>query len=213
MLDENVRDGFVVGTLTTIDPDLGDSHRLQLIDDAGGAFVIEGSQLIVADGQAIDFERQAEYTIEVRSTDSGGETLTKSFTIGVNDLNDPPQINVPANRQSVNESSSATIGGISVSDDNAGDRKLEVSLIATNSKTTGGTLTLGSANTDGLNFVRGDGENDRRMVFRATLEDINKALNNLVYNADTPGNDAIEITVDDRDNNSAGKGPKQHGNC
>ncbi|MDY6805386.1 MAG: cadherin-like domain-containing protein [Cyanobacteriota bacterium] len=204
-VDENIEDGFVVGTLTTIDPDQGDSHRLELIDDAGGAFVIEGNQLVVADGQAIDFEEQEEYAIEVRTTDSGGETLTKSFAISVNDLNDPPEINVPSARQTINEGNSSTIGGISVSDDNAGNRKLEISLIASNSKTTGGTLSLGSTDTDGLNFLQGDGENDREIVFRATLDDINEVLDNLVYNADDAGDDVINITLDDRDNNSPGK--------
>ena len=45
---ENSANGTVVGALTATDPDTGDTAAFTLVDDAGGRFAINGSDLVVA---------------------------------------------------------------------------------------------------------------------------------------------------------------------
>ncbi|MBW4522495.1 MAG: VCBS domain-containing protein [Scytolyngbya sp. HA4215-MV1] len=127
---------------------------------------------------------------------TGGSALTASKTIAVtiNPINDPPIITVPID-QSINEDTNLTISGISISDADAGNGILEVSLSVAQ-----GVLTLSSFN--GLSFITGDGTADSNLVFRGTLADINTALNNLIYRgkANYNGADTLTIGVNDRGN-------------
>lgn len=90
VVDEGSSDGAVVGVLSTLDPDAGDSHTYTLLDSAGGRFAIAGNQLIVADGAQINFEMNPNYTVTIRTTDAGGLSYEETLTINVNDLNDAP---------------------------------------------------------------------------------------------------------------------------
>lgn len=83
---ENSPGGSEVGTLSTTDPDPGDTHSYTLLDDAGGRFIVDGGALAVADGAGLDFETAPNtYTITVRSTDAGGESVEESFSVSVTD--------------------------------------------------------------------------------------------------------------------------------
>lgn len=79
--------GTVVGTIGTTDEDDGDVFTYTLINNAGGRFAIVGDQLRVANGLLLDREQAASHAIQVRVTDSGGLTFTKSLTIAVLDVN------------------------------------------------------------------------------------------------------------------------------
>jgi hypothetical protein len=76
----------VVGTLSTIDDDKGDTHTYQVSDDR---FVIVGNQLLIGD-TSFDHEMEPSVTINITSTDSTGGSVTKSFTIDVKDMNEAP---------------------------------------------------------------------------------------------------------------------------
>ena len=76
----------VVGTLSTIDDDAGDTHTYQVDDDR---FVIVGNQLLLADN-SLDHELEPSVTINVTSTDSTGGSVTKAFAIEVKDMNEAP---------------------------------------------------------------------------------------------------------------------------
>lgn len=91
-VEENSATGTVVGQLSSLDPDQGDSHTYELVDDAGGRFQIVGDQLQVADGTLIDFEAATEYSLTIRSTDAGGLSTTQGLTIQVLDVDDDLQI-------------------------------------------------------------------------------------------------------------------------
>jgi len=78
---ENAVLGTVVGTLTTTDPDTGDSHTYELLTDADGRFALVGSQIVVAG--PIDFEATPTLQITVRTTDGGGLSHTEVITITV----------------------------------------------------------------------------------------------------------------------------------
>jgi hypothetical protein len=85
---ENNAVNAVVGTLSTTDSDVGDSFTYTLVSGTGeadnGSFNISGSSLRA--GVAFDYETKSSYSIRVRTTDSGGGTFEKAFTITVTDV-------------------------------------------------------------------------------------------------------------------------------
>ncbi|WP_107837843.1 cadherin domain-containing protein [Metasolibacillus meyeri] len=92
-IDENQPIGTTVGTLTTIDPDAGDTSTYTLVSGTGstdnGSFMINGNELRTAN--EFDFETKSNYNIRVRATDSGGLYFEKTFTITVNDVPEDPE--------------------------------------------------------------------------------------------------------------------------
>ncbi|HEX5102420.1 MAG TPA: choice-of-anchor Q domain-containing protein, partial [Pirellulaceae bacterium] len=85
---ENSADGTVVGLLSAVDPDSGDTHSFVLTNGAGSRFRIAGNQLMVRTGSLLDFEAATSHTIVVRTTDSGGLMFDKSFVINVQNVNE-----------------------------------------------------------------------------------------------------------------------------
>ncbi len=93
---ENSGNGTAVGTVTTADPDVGETFRYVLPVDASGRFAINTStgKITVANGELLDFEADASHAITVRVTDSTGNVYNESFTINVTDVVD--ERDVPA---------------------------------------------------------------------------------------------------------------------
>ena len=85
-IDENDV-GAVVGTLSTTDVDVGDTHTYT-VDDA--RFEVVGGQLKLKDGVSIDHESESSINVNVTTTDSGGLSHSQAFTISVNDINESP---------------------------------------------------------------------------------------------------------------------------
>ena len=83
-VEENQPSGSPVGTLSTSDPDSGDSHSYTLIGGDVSAFSINGNQLKTA--ASFDYESQSSYSVTIRTTDSGGLFYQKAFTISVTDV-------------------------------------------------------------------------------------------------------------------------------
>jgi len=85
---ENRPADTTVGTLSTVDPDAGDTHTLSLVAGAGstdnGLFSIVGTSLRTA--ASFNFEAASSYSIRVRSTDGGGLSFESTFTIQVSDV-------------------------------------------------------------------------------------------------------------------------------
>jgi len=88
-IPENSNNGTIIGTLTTTDPDLGDTHTYELINNADGRFAINNNQLIVADGSKLDYETNSSYPVTIRSKDSGGLSYDQSFIINLIDVPEP----------------------------------------------------------------------------------------------------------------------------
>jgi Ca2+-binding RTX toxin-like protein len=84
VVDENSVKGTVIGTFSVTDPNMGDTHSYQLLNDAGGIFALDDGRLIVQG--ALDFEQAPSHAITLRVTDGGGLSFDKPFTILVNDL-------------------------------------------------------------------------------------------------------------------------------
>ena len=78
----------MVGTLSTTDPDIGDTHTYSFVSGDGdtdnASFEIDGSTLKA--NVVFDYETQASYSIRVRSTDAGSLFTEKTFTITVTDV-------------------------------------------------------------------------------------------------------------------------------
>lgn len=139
------------------------------------------------------------------ATGSGGALSdSDTFTIAVAAFNDAPTITAPASDDTPEDTAlvfnAANGNAISIADPDAGTGEVQVSLQAAN-----GVLTLASFT--GLTFVApSDGTADKMMTFRGTLDNVNAALNGLIYlpDLDFSGSDMIGVAVDDQGNTGAG---------
>ncbi len=90
--NENIAIGTSVSTLTTIDYDATDTHTLTLVSGVGSTdnnyFKISGNTLVT--DSAINFEQKNIFYIRVKSTDPANASVTKTFTLNANDLNEAP---------------------------------------------------------------------------------------------------------------------------
>ncbi|HRX78000.1 MAG TPA: cadherin domain-containing protein, partial [Pirellulaceae bacterium] len=94
--------GAALGALTVNDPDLGDQHAFTVSDPR---FEIVGGNLKLKAGVGLNFEAASEVAVNVTATDSGTPptTFTQSFTVRVNDVNEPPLTIVFVNENSSGE--------------------------------------------------------------------------------------------------------------
>jgi hypothetical protein len=129
---------------------------------------------------------------------SGNSSGGRAINVTIAATNDAPVVNAPAATQFINQNTSRTFNGanqISLTDVDAGSGQISTTLTAA----TGRISLSGTAN---LIFLTGDGTNDTAMTFLGTLDDVNAALNNLVYTppANFTGNTSFALTVDDQGN-------------
>jgi hypothetical protein len=89
---ENEPSGTEVGTLSSTDPDSGDTHTYTLVAGAGSddnsSFNIVGDKLKTA--ASFDYETKNSYSVRVRTTDAGGLNFENTFTIQVTNVNEAP---------------------------------------------------------------------------------------------------------------------------
>jgi VCBS repeat-containing protein len=80
---EGAANGTVVGTVSALEPDMGDTLTYALTDDAGGRFAIDPSTgvVTVADGTLLDYESAAQHSITVAVTDAGGLSDSATYVI------------------------------------------------------------------------------------------------------------------------------------
>jgi ELWxxDGT repeat protein len=121
---ENSAVGTIIGTLLTTDPDSGDSFTYSLVTGNGDAdnasFAISGSELQTS--ASFDFETQSSYSVRVQTTDAGGLSFEKSFTINVTDVNETPtDIALSGLSVAENQPSGTVIGSLSSTDPDTGD--------------------------------------------------------------------------------------------
>ena len=110
--------GAVVGTLTTTDPDAGDTHTYAVSDDR---FEVVDDQLKLKDGVSLDQEETASIDIEVSSTDAGGLSRTETFTVAVTDTNEGPTDIALDNTSVAENAAGAVVGTLTTTDPDAGD--------------------------------------------------------------------------------------------
>ena len=131
---EGAASNAYVGSLSTIDPDLGNSHTYSFTSGEGAAdnasFTIVGDELRT--NTVFDYEAQSSYTVRIRSTDAGGLFTEKAFVISVIDVNEPPTaVSLsPAARSLADDtptSERVKLADIAVTDDRLGTNMLSLS--------------------------------------------------------------------------------------
>jgi hypothetical protein len=113
-IDENDAGG-TVGAVVVDDPDNGDSHTFEVSD---ARFEVAGGQLKLNDGQMLDFEAEPSISLEITALDSGEPALEvrQTFTISVQDINEPPTEVSLSNTEVDEGSAGAVIGDLAATD-------------------------------------------------------------------------------------------------
>jgi ELWxxDGT repeat protein len=128
---ENLPSGTAVGTLSTTDPDAGDTFTYTLVSGDGdtdnASFILDGATLKTT--ASFDFETKTSYSIRVRTTDYGGESLEQEFTITVNDEATQVVLSnvVTSLLATANTSNAIPLADVSITDDGLGTNIFSVS--------------------------------------------------------------------------------------
>jgi len=106
--NENIVAGSVVSTLSSTDPDPGNTFTYSLVSGTGstdnGAFSITGNQLKIS--ASPDYESKAAYSVRVRTTDQSGLYFEKSLSLVVANVNEAPT-DISASTSNFNENIAA----------------------------------------------------------------------------------------------------------
>jgi gliding motility-associated-like protein len=114
----------IVGSLSSTDVDAGDTHIYTLVSGTGSSdnatFRISGKSLKV--NIFLDFEAKSSYSIRVKTTDAGGLSYEKVFTITVTNVNEAPT-NIASSQTAIYEANAngAAVSNLSSTDPDAGD--------------------------------------------------------------------------------------------
>lgn len=92
---ENSTVGQVVGTLSAIDADADETATFSIVSGDTDSFDISGNQLVTK--KVFDFETKSSYSVGIRVTDKSNNTLDKTFTINVTDVNEAPTGSITIN--------------------------------------------------------------------------------------------------------------------
>jgi ELWxxDGT repeat protein len=116
--------GTAVGTLSTTDPDAGNTFTYSLVSGSGSAdnasFRISGSSLVTAG--VLDYESRSTYSVRIRSADQGGLYTEKSFVITCNNVNEAPtDISLAPNSVQEQEPVGTVIGAFGTVDPDLND--------------------------------------------------------------------------------------------
>ncbi|MCA9120282.1 MAG: cadherin domain-containing protein [Planctomycetaceae bacterium] len=158
---EDATSGSVVGTLTTVDPDSGDTFTYTLVagegDTDNASFTIVNDELQTA--VALDFETQSSYSVRVQSMDQDGLSAEQMLTISVTDVNEAPTALAISNSTVAEaEPSGTVVGMLTTSDVDAGDT-FTYSLVA------------GDGDTDNASFAISGDELQTTEVFDQATKD------------------------------------------
>lgn len=109
-IQENAGSNAVVGSLSTTDPDVGNTFIYALVSGTGStdnaSFNLSGNILRAIN--TLDFETKSSYSIRIRTTDQGSLFFEQSFVIQVININET--VNLRLNELKVNPPGSTTEG-------------------------------------------------------------------------------------------------------
>ncbi|KOR28059.1 hypothetical protein TI03_05590, partial [Achromatium sp. WMS1] len=108
-----------IGTLTVTDPNADDTHTFS-VDDS--RFQIDGTELKLKYGTALDYEASPAVDITVTATDSGGLSKSQAFTIEVQDeegdVNEAPTAITLDDRTVTENVTADVVGNLTITDPN-----------------------------------------------------------------------------------------------
>ncbi len=110
--------GAIIGALTVTDPDADDNNNISVSDDR---FEVVDGYLQLKPGVSLNYEDAAQVEVNVTATDTGGLSLTESFTIDVQDINVAPQDVILDNHSVAENAAGAVIGNLSTLDSDIND--------------------------------------------------------------------------------------------
>lgn len=203
--------GSVVGTLSSTDPDSGDTFTYSLVEGVGDtdntAFTIVGDELQTA--ITFDFNTQSTYSIRVQSMDQGGLSVEQLLTITVIETNVAPTA-VTLDNTSVDENAAigTLVGTLATTDANSADTHT-YQLVAGPGDTDNGSFTVDGnqvLTAAGLDFETQDSYSIRvqstdsfgltvEAVLVITVNDVNEAPTEVLLSNDTVSEDAVIGTV------------------
>lgn len=96
--------GAVIGDVTVVDVDSGDTHSFS-VDDT--RFEVVAGQLKLKNGISLDNETENTVTVNVTATDAGGLSVVQQFVVSVAEANDAP-VATNDNLVSIDENTSLT---------------------------------------------------------------------------------------------------------
>ena len=113
--------GASVATLSSTDPDSGETAAYTIKDDPSGLFEIVGNELKLKDGVSLDHEGQETYELTLSVEDRAGNEYSETVTINVADLNEGPG-SLTLSNTAINENApGAVVGTVSAVDPDDGD--------------------------------------------------------------------------------------------
>ena len=123
-IPENASANAIIGMLSTIDPDIGDSHDYDFVGGSGsadnGSFIITGSDMLIL--QSPNFESRTSFSVRIRSEDEAGATVEEIIVINITDVNEEPtSINLSSNSIVENNAVGALVANLTANDPDAGD--------------------------------------------------------------------------------------------
>jgi len=117
-VDENQPHGTTVGTFTTTDLNVDDTHTYSLVSGSGdtgnGSFSINGDELKTS--ETFDYETKNTYSIRVETGDGNGGTYEKEFTLTVNDVNESPSVSDANFSVAEDATNTTSVGTVTSSD-------------------------------------------------------------------------------------------------
>ena len=145
---ENQAAGTLVGSLSTTDPDLGESFVYRLVAGEGdadnAAFTIDAAGNLRTTA-SFDYETKNSYSIRVRTTDSGGLHYDQLFTITVTNVLEPPTgLSLSASTVAENQAAATVVGSFTAVDPDFGGT-LTYSLVAGEGDADNGSFTIDAA--------------------------------------------------------------------
>ncbi|MBC8311860.1 MAG: tandem-95 repeat protein [Candidatus Marinimicrobia bacterium] len=131
-------------------------------------------------------------------SDGAGGTAQATVNITVNGVNDAPNLTIPTNKYT-EEDTPISISGIMFSDIDIADSEMKMDINVVNSF-------ISLAGLDGLTFISGDGENDSQLSFTGTMTDILNATTTITFTPEENynGEVTVEISISDIGGNGSG---------
>ena len=191
-VDEGKDVGEVVGNLSAVDVDLGDTHTFTLVsgigDNHNSDFQISGTELQTA--VVLDYELRTYSLIRIRATDVDGLYYEKQFRIDTNQINDAPT-DITLSNTDIDEKQpiGTDIGVFTTIDPNYWDTHTY-------------TLVSGTGDTDNTSFTIGGDNNDTLLSAEEFDHEIQSVYSIRVKTTDPASNEfekVFTITINDVD--------------
>ncbi|MEA5536849.1 Calx-beta domain-containing protein, partial [Crocosphaera sp. XPORK-15E] len=176
-IPENSANDTLIGTLNSQDNNSNDTFTYTLVNDAGGRFILDGNNIVVANSSLLDYEAATQHTIRVRTTDSSGLSYEQNITILLSNVNDAlaGTLSFTSPTYSINENGTP-VAAVTVQRTNGNEGVVSANILLSD-----GTATYpDDYSTTALTVVFGSGETSKTVtipLFNDTIYEGNETLN------------------------------------